>query len=101
MSSKSPLAAVLVKSRNGRDQLRFVPVCCECGAVILDVRECNIAIADASPLKLEPIGRVGSKRVFLHSGEPRVFCWDCDRKQHIVPWQPAESTFRTLDEVQR
>jgi len=91
---KNPLAAVLVKSKDG-DRLRIVPVCGECRKVILN-DEFNVVIWNASPLTLEPICEIGKQKVFAHSGNPQVLCWACDQKRGMVPWLAGELAFRGI-----
>jgi len=95
-------AVVYVKNKkSGREQMRFLPRCCYCRKILLDISEANLAAVDCEKFKLEPIGSRGDLEIYQQSGRALVFCWDCDRKKNRVPWQAALGTFRGLDEPQR
>ena len=81
--------------------MRFLPRCCDCRKVLLNISEANLAAVDCEKFKLERIATHGDLEVSQQSGRALVFCWDCDRKKNRVPWQNALGTFRGLDEPQR
>ena len=89
---------VYIKNKR-RDELRFLPKCCDCGKVIFNIAEANIAVVEGDPRQ---IGRVtGESTTVREAGRALLFCWDCDKKYNLVPWQSALATFRALDEAQR
>jgi hypothetical protein len=99
-SHLTEFVAFYVKSRGRREQLRFLPKCAECGKVLFDVAQANIAVIDDDGTLGRPKREGGA--TFREIGSARLFCWGCDREQSgAVPWLNALSTFRGLDEPQR
>jgi hypothetical protein len=97
-------AAFIVKTtRNGKEQLRFLPVCGDCQKVIRDISEANLAVLDLGAVgKLKRIGTKGEFKILREGGRAALLCWPCDRKRgNAIPWQNALATFRGLDEAQR
>lgn len=82
--------------RTGREELRFLPKCCDCGKVILNIAEANLAVVEGDPQKI-----ARKSTTVREAGRALLFCWDCDKKYNFVPWQSALATFRALDEPQR
>jgi hypothetical protein len=100
----SPVQLVPIYVRNkksGRDQLRFFPLCSDCGKVLFNIAEANLAVVDGGKHKLERLGVYGDLEIFRQTGRALAFCWECDRKKNRIPWQNALGTFRELDEPQR
>lgn len=96
------IVPIVVRSKKTRrDQLRFFPRCCDCGKILLDISEANIAVVDGGLGKLKRIGTHGDFEISRHSGRAVVLCWNCDKKVNRIPWQNALGTFRGLDEAQR
>jgi hypothetical protein len=94
------LVAVFLKRRNGRDELRFVPVCYGCGEPVLDVTEANVAVVGGTGARPESVGTYKGAKVSRLYGRAFVFCWPCDRKAgHNVPWTAAAFTFRDRDDA--
>src|SRR5258708_4856275 len=88
---------------SGREELRFMPKCSECGEVVLNVAEANLAVIEGAPRRLKRIGTHNGTKLFQDAGWAVLLCWICDRAQerNHVPWQNALATFRGLDEPQR
>lgn len=96
------IVPIIIKSKKtGRDQLRFFPRCCDCGKILLNIAEANLAVVDGGKHKLKRLGIRGDLEISRQSGHAVVLCWDCDKKVNRIPWQNALGTFRGVDEPQR
>jgi hypothetical protein len=99
-SQQSPteLVPLILERRNGRDELRFVPICRGCGKFVLDISQANVAVVGGSGARPEPVGTYKGAKVFRLEGRAYVFCWECDAKENNVPWSYAALTFRNRDD---
>jgi hypothetical protein len=95
-------AAFFVKTeRNGKEQLRFLPICGHCQKVIRDISEANLAVLDLGAVgKLKRIGTKGEFKILRDGGPAALLCWDCDRKRgNNIPWQHHPSTQQRADDT--
>lgn len=96
------LVPIITKSKTtGRDQMRFFPRCCDCGKILFNISEANLAVVDGRKYKLKRLGTYGDLEISSQTGRAVVLCWKCDKKVNRIPWQNALGTFRALDEPQR
>jgi hypothetical protein len=95
--SSIQFVAALVRSPGRRETMRFFPKCSACGRTIFKLDEANLAAVEDAPEREE---RIGTHRVKV-LGPAGIYCWPCDRKQNLIPWANALSTFRAIDEEQR
>jgi hypothetical protein len=98
------LVALYIKNKKtGCDHMRFFPKCSDCGKILFNIAEANLAVVDGGARRLKRIGTYGDLEISCQTGQALVFCWECDAKQeqNNVPWQNALGTFRGLDEPQR
>lgn len=88
----------LFLERGGRDEFRISPLCADCGKIIHDVAEANVAVVGDDNFKMTPVGTYLGAKVTRVGGYAQVFCWACDKKRNNVPWTNAAQVFRDRDD---
>ena len=98
-TAPTELVAVFLK-RNGRDELRFVPTCAECGERVLDLTEANVAVVGWTAARPKAVGTHAGAKASRLDGRAFVFCWPCDRKHNgNLPWSNSALVFRNRDDA--
>ena len=76
----------------GRMNSGSAPLCADCGKIIHDVTEANVAVVGDDNFKMTPAGTYLGAKVTRVGEYAQVFCWACDAKRNNLPWTNTRSS---------